>query len=103
MLDAIETAADSYLKFGDDGKATTESVSAGWKKVGGICALSALPEDERRLYYVKAILNKRLDYVPYDVLADLKSALADGVSVQDMELQAKHCTSWTRFSNWLTN
>lgn len=101
VLDAIETAADKYLSFGEDGKATQESVTSAWQKVGGICALAALPDDQRRLYYIKAILFKRLNYVPYDVLDDLKDALAAGCSVEDMEREAKHCRTWTAFRSWL--
>lgn len=101
VLDAIETAGDSYIKTDADGQATAESVNLGWSKLGGICALSAMPEDQRRLYYVKAILNKRLSYVPWDVLSDLKEALERGIDVHEMEQQAKHCSSWTKFSDWL--
>jgi len=101
VLDAIETAGDKYLKFGEDGKATQESVNLAWQKVGGVCALSALPDDQRRLYYVKAILFKRLSYVPYDVLDDLKAALAAGCPIEEMEREAKHCRNWTEFQLWL--
>lgn len=100
VLDAIEVVSQQYLKV-IDGKASQESVALGWRKVGGVCALSKLPEDERRLYYVKAILNKRLNYTPYDVMDDLKAALQRGRPVADMEREAKHCGSWTAFSNWL--
>jgi hypothetical protein len=101
VLDAIDTAADRYLKFGEDGKATEESVSIGWQKVGGICALSGLPDEQRRLYYIKAILNRRLSYVPYDVLDSLKAAIEDGASIDDMEREAKNCRNWSQFRDWL--
>lgn len=100
VLDAIETASDKYLQI-VDGMATQQSVGLAWQKVGGICALAALPDDQRRLYYVKAILNKRLSYVPYDVLDDLKLALANGCPIDEMEREAKHCSSWSKFANWL--
>ena len=101
VLDAIETAAEKYLKFDSAGKVMPETVSLAWQKVGGICALAALPEDQRRLYYVKAILNKRLNYVPYDVIEDLKLALSHGCPVVEMELEAKNCRNWTDFQVWL--
>lgn len=100
VLDAIDTAGDQYIKV-EEGKATQESVRIGWKKVGGICALASLPEDERKLYYVKGILNKRLNYVPYDVMDDLKVALSNGTPVDLMIREAKHTTSWSRFQSWL--
>jgi len=62
-----------------------------------------LPEENRRLHYVKGILRNRLSYVPYDAMKDLEVALEDGVSVEDMVLEAKHARSWTAFSNWLVN
>ena len=101
VLDAIETAADRYIKFNADAKATPESVELAWKKVGGICALAALPEDERRLYYVKCILNKRLAYVPYDVMDDLKLALSTGCPIDRLEREAKNCRNWSEFRDWL--
>jgi hypothetical protein len=101
VLDAIETASDRYMKKDAEGNLMPDSVTLAWQKVGGICALAALPDDQRRLYYVKAILNKRFDYVPYDVLDDLKGALADGCPIDDMEREAKNCRSWSAFRNWL--
>jgi hypothetical protein len=101
VLDAIEVAAERYVRLGADGKALPETVNLGWTKVGGICALAGLPEEERRLYYIRAILNKRFDYVPYDVIDDLKLALACGCSIEAMEREAKHASSWSKFSNWL--
>lgn len=102
VLDAIETACDTYLKSApESGKATQESVEKAWSKVGGICALSSMPDDERRLYYVKAILKNRLSYVPYNVIDDLRNALKAGVGVELMEREAKNCRNWTDFSTWL--
>jgi hypothetical protein len=101
LLDAIEEVRTAYVKTGDDGKATAESAGAAWSKVGGFLRMAGLPDDERRLYYIKGILRNRLAYVPYDVLKDLTHALHQGVSVEEMELEAKHSTSWTRYRAWL--
>lgn len=102
VLDAIDTASERYLRVDlESGKFSQDNVSTAWSKVGGICALAELPEDERRLYYVKAILFKRLSYVPYDVMDDLKLALHNGAPVADLEREAKHCSSWSTFRNWL--
>lgn len=68
---------------------------------GGICAVSAMPPDEKRLRYVTGILRKRLSYVPFDVLRTLKAAHRAGVDVDAMVDEAKFCRNWTAFSDWL--
>ena len=103
VLDAIETANETYIKVDPEtGKATKESVEKAWNKVGGICALASMPDDERRLYYVKAILRNRLSYLPYDVMDDLRAALHQGCPVELMEREAKNCRNWSGFYGWLT-
>lgn len=102
VLDAIESACDSYIRIDNEtGKATEDSVPLAWKKVGGLLAIASLPDDERRLHYVKGILRNRLSYVPYDVIRHLQDALAAGVSVDAMQLEAKNARNWTEFRNWL--
>jgi len=100
VLDAIDTAAEKYVQV-VEGKATQDSVNAGWSKLAGICALQALPEDERRLYYIRGILNRRLNYMPFDALETLRDALASGCSIDEMEREAKRCTTWRRYQDWL--
>ena len=102
VLDAIDTAGDSYVKLDAEGRASVESANLAWSKVGGILRMSALPEETQRLHYVKGILRKRLPYVPYEVIRDLERALQAGVSVEDMTHEAKRATSWSRFSFWLS-
>lgn len=104
VLDAIDTAKAKYVKteeVEDEEKATQESVNLAWSKLGGILALSSMPDSERELHYVKGILRNRVSYLPYDVFKRLKYALEDGVSVEDMKLEAKHCSSWSKFEVWL--
>lgn len=102
VLDAIESACDSYIRTDSEtGNATEDSVPLAWKKVGGFLAIASLPDDERRLHYVKGILRNRLSYVPYDVIRHLQDALAVGVSVDAMQLEAKNTRNWTEFRNWL--
>lgn len=102
VLDAIDVAAERYVVTDDEGRPTGESVELAWKKVGGILRINALPEDMKRLYYIKGILNKRLSYVPYTAIREMEKAYEEGVSIQDMELEAKHTYSWSAFSRWLT-
>ena len=103
VLDAIEKAVDSYIRFDDDGKAIHETVETAWNKVGGILRLEALPEDRRKLYYVRGILRKRLNYVGYSVLTNMERALEYGVPVEDIERESKTCRNWTEFNRWLMN
>ena len=101
-FDAIDTAIESYIDIDSStGKATQESVDKAWKKLGGILALRNLGEDQRGLHYVKGILRNRINYVPFDVIRQLKDALDCGVTVDDMKLQAKNCRNWNDFSEWL--
>lgn len=101
MLDAIDVAQEAYIRYDADGKATQDSVNLGWRKLGGICAVSAMPPAEKRLRYVTGILRKRLMYVPYDVLRTLRSAHQAGVDAEAMVEEAKYCKNWTEFSSWL--
>lgn len=101
VLDAIDDVRTAYVKLDEDGKATQESMDLAWSKVGGFLRMAGLPDDERRLYYVKGILRNRLSYVPYNVLKSLTEALHAGVSVEDMELEAKHARRWNDFESWL--
>lgn len=101
VLDAIDTAGESYLQMDEDGRATMESVETAWKKVGGICALNALPEDHRRLYYVRGILNKRLSFVDFKCIDMMKVALDEGTPIEDIEREARTCRNWSAFRDWL--
>lgn len=102
VLDAMEQALEKYLETDPEtGAYTHESVNKAWTKSQGFLAIAALPENERRLHYVKGILRNRLSYVPYDLFRILKDALAAGVPVDDMQDEAKHAKNWTAFSIWL--
>lgn len=102
VLDAIDIVREQYMVMDQSGeKVTAESVGKAFQKLGGVLALASLPDAERELHYVKGILRNRLSYVPYDAFKELKYALDDGVSVDDMKLEAKHSHSWTKFYTWL--
>lgn len=100
VLDALETVS-SYVVLGDDKRATKESAELAWRKVGGVLRISDLPDEKRKLHYVKGILRNRLSYVPYDVIRELDAAHEDGVSIDDLMLESKNARSWTSFLNWL--
>lgn len=100
VLDAIDTTKLQYIRI-IDGKADATTVSVAWDKVGGILRLAGMPDEERRLYYVKGILRNRLSWMPHDVMRHLESALRDGVDVDEMQQEAKHARTWTKYLDWL--
>lgn len=97
-LEAVDVAAERYLDFTDEGAPARESVDLAWSKVGGILAIRALPETERRLRYIRGILQRRLRYIPRDALDCLQDLHSGSdADLDQMEQAAKTCTSWTRF------
>ncbi|HYF37572.1 MAG TPA: HNH endonuclease [Prosthecobacter sp.] len=102
VLDAIDVVKEQYIVVaGDEPKATQESVNKGWSKLGGVLAMASMPESERELHYIKGILRNRLSYVPYDAFKRLKYALEDGVTLDDLRLEAKNARTWSSFEAWL--
>lgn len=102
VLDGIEVVGEKYIQIDElTGNATQESVDRGYSKLGGIIAMANQPEAQRQLHYIKGILRNRLNYVPYDVMTHLQSALDAGCSLDAMKAEAKVTGSWTRFQNWL--
>ena len=101
VLDAIDTSINQYVRQGEGGEATAESVSTAWQKIGGILRVSSMPDDQRALYYIKGILRNRFSYVPVNIVARLQQALAAGIDVEDMKEAAKNARNWTQFRAWL--
>lgn len=96
LLDAIQVAGDQYIKTGDDGNATEESVNLAWSKIGGIARNMTLPNAEKQLYYIRGICRNRFNYCN-DVrcLQILKEALTAGCDVDEMTAIAKEARNWT--------
>lgn len=101
VMDAIDLAAERYVRTDDEGKPTPDSVQQAWGKVGGILHVQSKSPEQQRLHYVKGILAKRLSYVPYTVMRELEAALEAGVDVESMVEEAKHTRNWSAFSRWL--
>lgn len=101
VLDAITIAHEQYIKF-EDAKATEESVNLASSKLGGICRLSSLDADERRLYYIRGIGRNRFDwFVDWQALTILKNALYAGVSVSYLEQLTREASSWIQWCRWI--
>lgn len=103
VLDAIDLAAEKYVKTDSEGKLDRATVLLAWQKVGGILHISTKSPDQQRLHYVKGILSKRLSYVPYTAMREMEQGLEAGIDVEDMVAEAKHTRSWSAFSYWLAN
>lgn len=101
MLEAMDESADSYIVYEDDGNASAESVQLAWSKVGGFLRMKSIPEEHRRLYYIKGIMRNRFFYVPHDVIKRMTKLVESGVPIEDIELEAKHSKNWTAFNNWM--
>jgi hypothetical protein len=102
VLDGIDVAVNQYVVIDPElEKATSDSVTKAWFKLGGVLAMANMPEAERQLHYVKGILRNRMSYVPYDAFKLLKKAFDAGVELDDIKMEAKNSTSWSRFSYWL--
>lgn len=100
VMDALSIIADQYLEFADDGRATVSSVGIAWGKLSGVLRVKAMPEEERRVYYCRAILRNRLNYCNEDrALIELRYAVRAGVSLDELQEVCREVRSWTDFIN----
>jgi hypothetical protein len=100
VMDAMEAAVDSYVEEDVEGKYVLGSVEKAYQKVGGFCAMSSMPEDGRKLYYIRAIARNRLPYCDSNLaLRWLKNAAGCGVPVDELERVTKDASSWTEWKH----
>lgn len=100
LLQAIDKAADSYLKHNDEG-VTLESANLAFSKLGGCCYYIANPEpdnQDRDIFYIRGILKNRLGYVNAPMCIKLlRDAVAAGANLDAAKEIAKEVKSWTEF------
>ena len=101
VMDAMTVAVENYAKVDREGKFDPESVQHAFRKIGGICAMSAMPEDKRRLYYIRAIVRNRMYCNESTAHNLLEEGLAAGVATDDMERAAKQARNWTGWLDWM--
>lgn len=101
-LAAIGVASETYVEI-EDGKATPEAVGLAFSKLGGICRMAAMPEAERRLYYIKGIVRNRCErYMrERDCLQLLKEAHDLGVDLDYLTVIAKDANYWSQWERWM--
>lgn len=98
ILDAIDIAADRYLKRNSEGAITQESVELAWSKVPAIAKTSLLPDYERELLYIRGICRNRFAYISMvRCMQMLKEAYETGIDIDTLKGVAKEARSW---SNW---
>lgn len=103
LCQAMDIAAEKYLRFEDDGNVTSESWEEAFAKISGICRVKRASEDEpdlKDLFYIRGIVRKRLDggyYKDYEALGMLKEAHSWGVPLEELGAIAKRISSWTQF------
>jgi hypothetical protein len=103
LMDAMSTAVDQYVKL-VDGKPTSESIEAAWKKVGGICRINQVAREKpyiRDLLYIRGILRNRIGLRGYDTMAMLEEAHLSGIPIVALRRVARECGSWTAFQEAL--
>lgn len=96
MFDAVDKAADAYLKYEADGDVCGESVSVFFKKLGGVCRNLGKDEYEQRKHYVKGIINNRHRQMHQDTVSwffdEYENAKSAGVPLIHIENAAKQST-----------
>lgn len=101
LLKAIDTAVEQYIHFNEEQNVIQESAELAFQKIGGILRVEEKTKEKPylpKLYYIRGILRKRLSYVnEYHVMDLLENAVQAGLSIDEMERQAKRCSSWTNF------
>lgn len=98
VLDAIDTAAESYLKEDENGDLIGDSVQLAFSKISGICCVSQLPDYKRQLYYFRGILRNRLPYInEWQCIQLLESAYIHGCEMDDLRAVVMESSNWTRF------
>lgn len=102
VLEAVATAGEQYIKIGEDGEATHESFELAFSKIGGVCRLGSMPEEERQLYYIRGICRKRFSYCnETQCLQVLREALALNASLEYLFELAREARNWTQWSGWM--
>lgn len=101
VLAAMDEATQSYIVVSEDGAVSKESADLAMSKFMVIAGMSSMPPDRRRLYYVRGILRRRMNNVWADVVDHMACALDRGVSVDEIERQAKTLPNWPMFRDWL--
>lgn len=100
ILEAMDIAVDSYLKFDRNGRAIHESVDNAFTKMGGICHYKAVERkdpDLREIYRVRAILRNNGYVNEAQIVPLLRRAIENNVDMESLRAFAAKAKCWTHF------
>lgn len=112
VLDGIDTSADKYLRYIDDG-VTPESVEDFFQKVWGILAMRNKPPIEQKIAYIKWIWKNRFWYwdtakasiLLWNYVSALKEHYTDEQILEDLDIEimsfTKVANHWSHWKNML--
>lgn len=107
VMAAMETAADEYLEFDRDGRATQASVDLAFRRVSGICFVereSGGNPDIKELFMLRGRARNRLGYFnDHKAIAMLREAYDAGVPIHTIRAVVAAASSWTRLVEGLAN
>lgn len=110
LFKAINTSYTQYLRTDDDGNVTGESWTHAFNMVPRIVEVNrrgGLPDELKKVFYVRGILRRRLSYVnEREVLGLIRDAISGGMAADDVIQTAKEVRNWTEFQDimysWIT-
>jgi HNH endonuclease len=104
VMQAMQESLLTYgRREGDDHQHTKESLDTAFGAIGRVAKVLRRSKTKpylKRLFYIRGILRKRLDYLNEYMLMDLmEEAVGRGIDLDSMESFAKRVSSWTQFKN----
>jgi hypothetical protein len=102
LTDAMDTAADQYLQFTNEGAPTQDSWNIAYEKVPGICMVTRREKEDphaRELYYIRGILRNRIPgyFDDAQALQFLRNARSWEVPIEALREIALTVRNWTQF------
>jgi hypothetical protein len=106
VIQAMDVAADRYLQFEQQDRATGESWELAFSKIPAICRVnreSAENPDLKELFYIRAIVRNRCKnyFDAGDCIERLKNARMGGIPVQELRRIAVRISYYREFTEML--
>lgn len=105
LLDAIKASADQYLAYDTEGTVTAETVNQAFHMIPRVAAgMKTVAEKPymRDVYYVRAVLRNRLNYINEKVVIKItRDAIEHGVDIDWLRQFSKEVRSWSAYAKCL--